>query len=291
MSHESDSKSPVKVSAKDVKKQKQRETQQRLTEQILEAAESENGITNFAEGDVKVPLTAINSDFQKLLNDARKRYYKRTKKNTPFKRRVLNQATQRGINHKYVKFSREYKTENQVLNAAAERKRESNMKLTARKERSKTSAKEKRKSEKQKLEVTQAQLRSEVRRRLVNEGLNDLSEEDMIVPLKAKESNLDKLVNHARKRYYKRTKKHNKKQAELAQQLLNAGISDKKYIKFRKEHKTFENLLEAARKREAKNTKKSTKPLHKQAILDFAQQTLGLEPKQVRTLICAKEKK
>ncbi|NBP58180.1 hypothetical protein EBU71_16925, partial [bacterium] len=244
-----------------------------------------------AEGDVKVPLTAINSDFQKLLNDARKRYYKRTKKNTPFKRRVLEAATQRGINHKYVKFSREYTTENQVLNAAAERKRESNLKLTARKERSKVSSKAKRQAEKATKEVTQAQLRNEVRRRLVNEGLNDLAEADMIVPLKAKESNLDKLVNHARKRYYKRTKKHNKKQAELAQRLLNAGISDKKYIKFRKEHKTFENLLDAARKREAKNTKKSTKPLHKQAILDFAQQSLGLEPKQVRTLICAKEKK
>ncbi len=291
MSHESDAKSPVKVSAKDVKKQKQRETQQRLTQRIFQAAEDENGITNLGQDDVRVPLSAINSDFQKLLNDAKKRYYKRTKKNTPFKRRVLEAAKARGINEKYIKFSREYTTENQVLNAAAERKKVSNNKATVRKEKSKASAKEKRKSEKQKLEVTQAQLRSEVRRRLVNEGLNDLSEEDMIVPLKAKESNLDKLTNHARKRYYKRTKKHNKKQAEIAQRLLNAGISDKKYIKFRKEHKTFENLLEAARKREAKNTKKSTKPLHKQAILDFAQQTLGLEPKQVRTLICAKEKK
>jgi hypothetical protein len=165
------------------------------------------------------------------------------------------------------------------------------MKLTARKEKSKASSKAKRQAEKATKEVTQAQLRNEVRRRLVNEGLNDLSEADMIVPLKAKESNLDKLVNYARKRYYKRTKKHNKKQAELAQRLLNAGISDKKYIKFRKEHKTFENLLEAAKKREAKNTKKSRKPHLKQAILDFAQQTLGLEPKEVRTLVCAKEKK
>jgi hypothetical protein len=287
MSYESDHKSPVKVSSKDKKKQ----TQQRLTQRIFQAAEDENGITNLGHNDVRVPLTAINADFQKLLNDAKKRYYKRTKKNTPFKRRVLEAAKSRGINEKYVKFSREYTSENQVLNAAMARKKISNNKATARKEKSKESAKEKRKTEKQKLEVTQAQLKNEVRRRLVSEGLNDLSNSDMIVPLKAKESNLDKLVNYARKRYYKRTKKHNKKQAELAQRLLDAGISDKKYIKFRKEHKTFENLLDAARKREAKNTKKSRKPQLKQAILDFAQQNLGLEPKEVRTLVCAKEKK
>lgn len=292
MSLEIDVKEDVgKLSSKDKKKQQQQLTQARLIQRIRNAIRNEDGVENLSNDNVKVPLSAINVNYEKLLGDARKRYYKRTKKNTPFKKRVLQRAKNEGINEKYVKFSRELTSENAVLNAARERKRESNNKATRRKEKAKVSSKAKRQANKASKEVTQLQLKQAILDELRSEGYDNVKNDDPIVPLKATQSNYQKLLNHARKRYLKRTKKHTKSQAETVQRIVNEEGIPKEYIKFRKEHKTYQQLVNAARARMNKATKKQTKPLQKQAILDFAKQTLNLEPKEVRTLICAKEKK
>lgn len=291
MSQDFDEKVQIgKVSAKDKKKEKQKETQARLIERIRDAARNQNEINDLSNDDVKVPLSAINSNFDKLFGDAKKRYYKRTKKNTPFKKRVLQRAKNEGINEKYVKFSRELTSENAVLNAARERKRESNNRGTRRKEKAKVSSKAKREANKASKEVTQMALKVAIMQALRNEGYNDVKNDDPIVPLKATQSNYDKLLDHARKRYLKRTKKHNATQKNIVARIEQAGVP-KEYIKFRKEHKTFDQLLEAAQARMKKATKKADKPLKKQAILDYARDTLGIDSKEVRTLICAKEKK
>ena len=291
MSQELDEKAPLgKVSSKDKKKEKQKETQARLIQRIRDAARDENEINDLTNDNVRVPLTALNVNFNKLLGNAKKRYYKRTKKNTPFKKRVLQRAKNEGINEKYVKFSRELTSENAILNAARERKRESNNRGTKRKEKAKVSSKAKREANKATKEVTQIALKVAIMQALKNEGYNDVKNEDPIVPLKATQSNYQKLLDHARKRYLKRTKKHNQTQRNIVNRIVQAGVP-KEYVKFRKEHKTFEQLLEAAQERMKKATRKADKPLKKQSILDYAHDTLGIDSKEVRTLICAKEKK
>ena len=290
MSHESDHKSPAKMSAKDKRKQQQKDTQARLIERIRDTARDENGIDDLSNDNVRVPLTALDVNFNKLLGNAKKRYYKRTKKNTPFKTRVLQRAKNDGINEKYVKFSRELTSENAVLNAARTRKRESNEKASKRKNKAKVSSKAKREANKASKEVTQLGLKVAIMQALRNEGYNDVKNDDPIVPLKATQSNYQKLLDHARKRYLKRTKKHNQTQRNIVNRIVQAGVP-KEYVKFRKEHKTFDQLLDAARERMKKATKKQDKPIKKQSILDYARDTLGIDSKEVRTLICAKEKK
>jgi hypothetical protein len=290
MSLEFDEKQPVvKEDAKSKKRRQQLAKQAEIAQRIINAARNQNGIDDLSEEDIRVPLSVHNSDFDNLLRNTKKRYYKRTKKHTPFKSEVLQEAKNRGIN-KYVKFSKNLTTKNAILNAAQRKSNESKSKLEARKIKSKNTSKAKRAAERVTKEVSRGTLKSRVRQALVNEGHNNVSNDDIIVPLKAINSNLDKLVIHARKRYFKRTKKHTPKQANVLARAANQGI-EAKYVKFRKEYKSNEEVLQAALVRKGKEDAKSAKPLLRQAILDHARDTLKLDSKQVRTLICAKEKK
>jgi len=290
MSLEFDEKQPVvKEDAKSKKRRQQLAKQAEIAQRIINAVRNQNGIDDLSDEDIRVPLSVHNSYFDNLLHNTKKRYYKRTKKHTPFKSEVLQEAKNRGIN-KYVKFSKNLTTKNAILNAAQRKSNESKSKLEARKVKSKNTSRAKRAAEKVTKEVSRGTLKGRVRQALVNEGHNNVSNDDIIVPLKATNSNLDKLINHARKRYFKRTKKHTSKQATIIARAANQGI-EAKYVKFRKEYKSNDDVLQAALVRKGKEDAKSAKPLLRQSILNYARDNLNLDGKQVRTLICAKEKK
>jgi hypothetical protein len=139
-----------------------------------------------------------------------------------------------------------------------------------------------------------AVLRGTLRNRVLaaaREEIADLNEKYVVIPEKGvAESRFQKYVNATKKRYYKNTKKLNPGQLDIKQRLLNAGINEK-YIKIGARFKNYNSALAAARKRINKNSGKTQKSQHRSAILDFAQQSLGLDEKAVRSAVCIKQKK
>jgi len=143
-------------------------------------------------------------------------------------------------------------------------------------------------------EEKRAVLRGTLRNRVLaaaREEIADLNEKYVIIPEKGvAESRFQKYVNATKKRYYKNTKKLNPSQLGIKQRLLNAGINEK-YIKIGARFKNYNSALAAAKKRMNKNSGKTLKSQHRSAILEFAQQSLGLDEKAVRSAICIKQKK
>jgi len=142
--------------------------------------------------------------------------------------------------------------------------------------------------------VARAALRGTLRNRVLaaaREEIANLNDKYVHIPEKgAAESRFNKYVNAAKRKYYKNTKKINPAQMAMRQRLLNEGINEK-YIKFGPRFKNYNAVLAAARKRANKNGSKTQKGQRREQILAFAQDTLGLDEKAVRSAICVKQKK
>jgi hypothetical protein len=118
-----------------------------------------------------------------------------------------------------------------------------------------------------------------------------LANDDIKIPEKgASESKFQTYVNAAKKRFYKRTKRMTPAQQNMMRRLANQGINTK-YVKFGSRYKTYNNVLKAAQKRASKNGSKTQKGLKREQILAYAQASLGMDEKAVRSAICIKQKK
>jgi hypothetical protein len=100
-----------------------------LKQRIINTAKSVNGI-DLEDQDIKIPYSSTMSDFETLLEYAKKKYYARTKSVTPFQREVLKAASRQGINEKYVKFRKNHKTMKNLINAAQKRRNKNTAKQT-----------------------------------------------------------------------------------------------------------------------------------------------------------------
>ncbi len=147
---------------------------------------------------------------------------------------------------------------------------------------------------KNKAAETRAALRMTLRARVLakaREEVASLRNEDVKIPEKgASESKFQTYVNAAKKRFYKATKRMTPAQQAMMQRLANEGINAK-YVKFGSRYKTYNNVLKAAQKRANKNGSKTQKSQKREQILAYAQATLGMDEKAVRSAICIKQKK
>jgi hypothetical protein len=152
----------------------------------------------------------------------------------------------------------------------------------------------KRQRNKNKLAESRATLRNTLHARVLakaREEVASLANDDIKIPEKgAAESKFQTYVNAAKKRFYKRTKRMTPAQQAMMQRLANNGINAK-YVKFGSRYKTYENVLKAAQKRANRNGSKTQKSAAREQILAYAQDTLGMNEKAVRSAICIKQKK
>jgi hypothetical protein len=186
---------------------------------------------------------------------------------------------------------------------AAEKKRRENFetklkqaanKRRARAEKALANRTAKRQRNKNKLAESRATLRATLHARVLAKAREEavsLANEDIKIPEKgAAESKFQTYVNAAKKRFYKRTKRMTPAQQAMMQRLANNGINAK-YVKFGSRYKTYENVLKAAQKRANKNGSKTQKSQKREQILAYAQASLGMDEKAVRSAICIKQKK
>jgi hypothetical protein len=99
--------------------QKRVSKKQQLIQGVKNAALGDNIVLN--DANIKIPVAATMGDIPKLAKAALGRYYKRIGVASPSQQAIMNEAAALGMNAKYVKFLRAYKSKNDVLKAAAAR--------------------------------------------------------------------------------------------------------------------------------------------------------------------------
>lgn len=131
-------------------------------------------------------------------------------------------------------------------------------------------------------------LRRQINQMAANAQLS-LTAANVKIPSKgAKADHLQKYFNAAKARYYKRTKKASSFQRHVLSAARNQGINQK-YIKFGR-NKTINAILKKATERKAKNTAKASKSEKRVAILEMAAQQMGLNEKDLMSIVCVRKK-
>ena len=226
-----------------------------------------------SEENIKLPLRYNALKLANYAKTAKKRFYKRTGKPVSLKREVSRRANELQLNHKYIKYTRNHKTANAIIEAAIARKEAA--------EKKKSNTTQKRVSKKQ-------QLIQGVKNAALADNIV-LNEANIKIPVAATMNDIPKLAKAALGRYYKRMGVASPSQQAIMNEAAAMGI-DPKYVKFLRSYTSKNDVLTAAMKRQEKDGVKVGKSSLREQILKYAEDVLQKDEAAVRSALCVRKK-
>jgi hypothetical protein len=261
--------------------QKRHDEQQRKSEErarqraeFMDRIRAEAGPNvDLSEENIKLPLRYNTLKLANYAKTAKKRFYKRTGKPVSLKREVARRANALQLNQKYIKYTRNHKTANALIEAALARKEAS--------EKKKSNTTHKRVSKKQ-------QLIQGVKNAAQADNIV-LNEANIKIPVAATMNDIPKLAKAALGRYYKRIGVTSPSHQAILNEAVAMGI-DPKYVKFLRSYTSKNEVLKAAQKRQEKEGAKLGKSGLREQILKYAEDVLQKDEAAVRSALCVRKK-
>jgi len=254
--------------------QRKSEDRARLRAEFMDRIRAEAGPdVELSEENIKLPLRYNAQKLANYAKTAKKRFYKRTGKPVSLKREVARRANALQLNHKYIKYTRNHKTANAIIEAAIARKEAA--------EKKKSNTTQKRVSKKQ-------QLIQGVKNAALADNII-LNEANIKIPVAATIDDIPKLARVALGRYYKRIGVTSPSHQAILNEAAAMGI-DPKYVKFLRAYKSKNDVLKAAQKRQEKDGVKVGKSGLRDQILKYAEDVLQKDEAAVRSALCVRKK-